>query len=190
MDDLITRIELIPLSGEDLVMMASKLGNEETRFILYDNLRHVKSVTELMAGANSVFILFQIKNPSGPPSVGHWAVLIKTNVGLSYYDPYGLVLSQDIQLTGEPAWLEKLLSPLNVEMNTIRHQKFRDEVQTCGRHIVVRSIFHFMTNVQYNKFVIQPVLHFVEDADVFVSLMTVFLDDSDMVINSFFKSLV
>lgn len=190
MDDLITRLELLPLTGADLVMMSNKLGNAKTRFIIYDNLRNIKKVDELFAGVNSVFILFQIRNMSGPPSVGHWAVLIKTRKGLSYYDPYGLVLSEDIELSGEPAWLEKLLKGQEVEMNRHRHQKFRNEVQTCGRHTVVRSVFHFMTNDEYDRLVIKPILHFVEDADVFVSIMTAFLDDTDEVIRAFFKSKV
>ena len=36
MDNLVQKIEAIPLSGEDLVTMAVKMGNQKTRWINYE----------------------------------------------------------------------------------------------------------------------------------------------------------
>ncbi len=189
MDDLVTRLEAIPLSGDDLVMMATKLGNQHTRFYLYNQLKDIKSVDELMAGHNSVFILFDIKSDGGIAPVGHWNVVIRNQHGISVYDPYGLSLGQDLEITGEPPYLTDLLArgpPFEDSM--FRHQTFKDETQTCGRHTVARSIFWFMTNAQYNDLVIAPLTkdRIVRDPDAFVSLLTAFLDNGDRVVFEFF----
>ena len=190
MEDLVEQLENIPLNGDDLVMMSTKLGNPDVRFVQYRNLEGVQSVEQLFgATANSVYVLFDVKSESGVESVGHWAGVIRNEHGLSYYDPYGLMLSEDLRITGDPPFLEEILSGHKVEMNAFRAQMLRDETNTCGRHVVVRSVFHGLTNAQYHNMVLQPTIRkkLVRDADVFVSLMTGLLDRSDQrVLRQFF----
>lgn len=189
MDDLVTRLEAIPLSGDDLVMMATKMGNQGASFFLYNDLRSIKSVDELMGAHNSVFILFDIVADGQIAPVGHWNVVIRNDHGISVYDPYGLSLGQDLVLTGEPPYLTDILGRGDpIDDSKFRHQLFKDELNTCGRHTVVRSIFWFMTNAQYNDLVIVPLTRdkVVRDPDAFVSLMTAFLDNSDRVVFEFF----
>ena len=189
MDDLVTRLEAIPLSGDDLVMMATKLGNPHTRFYLYNQLRDIKSVDALMAGHNSVFILFDIVADGQITPVGHWNVVIQNDHGISVYDPYGLTLGQDLVLTGEPPYLTDILSRgAPIDDSKFRHQMFKDDLNTCGRHTVTRAVFWFMTNAQYDELVIAPLTRdkIVRDPDAFVSLLTAFLDDSDRVVFEFF----
>lgn len=189
MDDLVTRLEAIPLSGEDLVTMATKMGNPHTKFYLYRQLASIKSVDQLMSGVNSAFILFDVVADGQQEPIGHWNVVIRNDHGVSVYDPYGLSLSQDLVLTGEPPYLEMILgSGPPIEDSKFKHQKFKDELNTCGRHTAVRSVFWFMTNAQYNDFVIVPLARdrIVKDPDAFVSLMTAFLDPSDRVVVEFF----
>ena len=205
MDDLIARLEELPLSGSDLTEMSNKLGVVNTRFVQYADLRD-ESLDTLFAGACCVYILFEIVDKSGmAQKIGHWAVLIKSGVPTSprlvYYDPYGLTVSEDLKLsgagrlgpggtTGESPWLERILRGHKVDVNTHRHQRFRDETNTCGRHTVVRSLFHFMSNRQYDDLVIKGVKMHVDTADTFVSLLTGFLADTDDVIQTFFKARV
>lgn len=190
MDDLIARLEGLPLSGSDLNLMSSKLGVSNTRFVEYDNLKN-ESLDSLFANSCCVFILFELVDRTGMlRKIGHWAVLIKNLNGLVYYDPYGLSVSEDIRLTGESAWLEKLLVGQQVDVNSNRHQRFRDETNTCGRHCVIRTLFHFMSNREYNDLVIKGVQMHVDSPDTFVSLMTAFLADADQVIETFFRSRV
>lgn len=188
MEDLITRLEQIPLSGEDLTDMAKRMGNEATRFVLYENLRNVSSVEQLFGDSNTVYVLFDIRSETGNQKVGHWACVLK-NKGLSYYDPYGLVLSEDLRITGDPPFLQDILAGQKVEMNTFRAQKFRDHVNTCGRHCVVRSVFHFLSNGEYNDLIIKPIVRgkAARDPDAFVSMMTAFLDQSDRALIEFFE---
>lgn len=178
---LIQELETIPLSGLDLMQMSNKLGNPHTEWILYDHLSTMKTVEDLFrGGVNSNFILFTISTEQGPARIGHWITLIKRGSSYSYYDPYGLTISQDIILSGEPPHLERLLRGKTVEVNRERHQLMKAEVNTCGRHCVVRALLFRRTNAEYGK-VLQQSKPFVMDNDVFVSLLTAFLSKSDQV---------
>lgn len=184
MQNLIEELENIPLSGQDLQAMSRKLGNRGTRVYQYSQLIDIPDVAALLGPSNTAYILFDIKSESGG-TVGHWACVIRNSRGVSYYDPYGLNLSEDLAITGEPPYLNRILAG-KLDVNRSRHQQFRDKIQTCGRHIVVRSLFHFLTNAEYNDQIVVPVDKFVRNTDVFVSLMTAFLDDSDRAVLTFF----
>jgi len=203
MDNLIQRIEIIDLSGEDLQMMCRKMGNEHTKWMLYEDLKNVTNIDKLFPAEeegghiNSIFFLFQIRNMP-QESIGHWAALIRHPKGkdetrrpseaeYTYFDPYGLALGEDLKLTGEPPYLTNLLQGRKVEVNKVKYQQWRDQTQTCGRHVVMRAIFHFMNNKQYDMFIINPVKKMVMNVDVYVILSTMLLSKSDDVIRTFFK---
>ena len=105
--------------------------------------------------------------------------------------PVHVPLCPPLMSTAEPFNLHKetrLLSGVNIDVNRHQHQRFKNEVQVCGRHTVIRSLFHFFTNDEYNSLVIAPLIKSrqVCDADTLVSLMTVFLSKSDEVVRMFF----
>ncbi len=201
MQNLINNIEVIPLSGDDLQMMAMKMGNPKTAWMTYDMLSqfpNVDSIFELNRSTgehkfNTVFILLQILNGGEKPQVGHWLSLsFDDKLKIQYYDPYGLSIEQDLAATGESNLLPMLLSGHDVDVNTHQHQALRQNQNECGRHTVVRSIFHFMNNEQYNSLVIMPLIvsKQVSTPDVLVSLLTAFLDKSDEMVKIFFKQKV
>lgn len=188
MDSLILRLEEIPLDGEDLIMMSEKLGNPNVSFMGYNELENVVNIFDIFKGTvQSVFILLDIRNDRDMRSIGHWVLLGKNKRKLYYYDPYGLNLGKDLVLTGSEPYLTMLLSKRELDVNHFRHQMFRDEINTCGRHLVVRAFFNYMTNDEYDKQVIRPLKTFVTDNDVFVTLMTGFLAKSDNVVAKFFQ---
>lgn len=196
MISLVNGLEKIPLSGCDLVSMCSKLGNPNTCFIDdYDSLRHVRTVEDLFGGANSIFILLDIFSQRDPMSqIGHWIVLcLGNNDALQFFDPYGNSLEKDLELTGEEPYLKNLLREYKIDENKYKYQKYSDDVNTCGRHDVVRALFHFLSNDEYHDRVVEPLLkkNLVKNADVFVSLMTGFLgcksDVGDEKIMNFFR---
>ena len=189
--DLVSQLEQIPLDGDDLETMANSLGVSRVRSVLYSQLKG-KSLDDIFSGVDAVFVLYEIKNTDGrgsKPVIGHWIVLLNNDKGVSYYDPYGLSISQDLHLTGEPDYYQKLFNNIKVDVNDKRHQKFRDDVNTCGRHCVSRSIFWFMTNRQYDSLVVKPILSnkMVANLDAYVSILTAFLDKSDKVVLTLFK---
>ncbi len=193
MDDLVDQLEDIPLNGCDLSNMVSKMGNKNTRYLMYSDLKDIHSVDQLFNGVNSVFILLSVKSDDGMEHpIGHWVVLCLTNGKISYFDPYGLSLKKDIALSGEPPYLLDLLRGHRVNENKHRYQKELEDVNTCGRHCTVRALFHFLTNEEYYKRVVAPIVkhRLVYDSDVFACLMTAFLgcENSDDIVLNFFKN--
>ena len=195
MNSLVNGLETIPLSGCDLVSMATKLGNTHTRYIDdYDSLKNVKSVEELFDGVNSVFILLDIFSDRNVlEHIGHWIVLCLGDKAIQFFDPYGNSLEKDLELTGEEPYLQKLLYGYKVEENKHKLQKENDDVNTCGRHDVVRAVFHFLSNQEYYDRVIAPIIKqkLVKNPDVLVTLLTAFLgcesDVGDEKVMNFFR---
>lgn len=195
--DVVARLEAIPLSGQDLVDMSNSMGNDMVMAIdfaelapLVRNKSGLAALNTLFSGrTRAVFVLYQILNKNGQSdrskvAVGHWVCLLKTKRGVSYYDPYGLSISQDIHITNEPNFYIRLFQGVRVDQNRTRHQKFRDQVNTCGRHCVSRALFWFLSNNEYHQRVIRPLLRdrVVSDPDAYVSILTAFLDKSDRVL--------
>lgn len=195
MESLINELEGIPLSGCDLVAMATKLGNPHTRYIdEYDSLKNIKSLEELFVDVNSVFILLDIFSDREPMAhIGHWVALCLGDRAIQFFDPYGNSLEKDLELTGEEPYLQKLLYGYKLNENKHKLQKNSDDVNTCGRHTVARALFHFLSNDEYYNRVIEPMIkkRLVKNPDVFVSLLTAFLgcksDKGDQKIMNFFR---
>lgn len=201
MDNLINNIEVIPLSGEDLQMMAMKMGNPKTAWMTYSQLSQFNDIDKLFElnrstgdhKFNTIFVLLQIMNKTEKPQVGHWISLgFDAKLQLQYYDPYGLTIEQDIAVTGQSDLLIRLLQGRDVMVNKHQHQALRANQNECGRHTVVKSVFHFLNVDQYNSLVIMPLLvsKQVSSPDVLVSLLTAFLSKSDEMVRIFFKQKV
>ena len=90
-------------------------------------------------------------------------------------------------------YLNNLLYGYKVGEYKHKLQKENDDVNTCGRHDVVRAVFHFLSNEEYYNRVIAPIIKqkLVKNPDVFVSLMTAFLgcesDVGDEKVMNFFR---
>ncbi len=192
--DIVIKLESIPLTGMDLIQISSKMGNSNVDWILYDDLANVKSLDELFSGdnnrqrLNSIFVLLQIRNSNGIESVGHWICLIdqisESGETIIYYDPYGLSINEDLVITKEPDLLSRLLKGKKVDISHFRHQNIKNETQVCGRHCCLRAIFHFLSNKDYNDDIMMPPIKNkeVKDADIMISLITGLLSKSDEVV--------
>ena len=193
MDSIVQNIEAIPLTGSDLVTMSNKMGNNKVKYMRYLDLQRFQSIDqlfELNRKTNEhryccIFILIDVRDGQTIQPIGHWISLsiILNRVGgvtVCYYDPYGLSINEDLLISMQPDLFHKLLRREKVDVNKFQHQKFKALVNVCGRHISVRSIFHFLTNKQYNDLIMKPITrNDVLDADVLVSLMTFSLAKSD-----------
>ena len=196
MDSIVQNIEAVPLTGDDLIMITNKMGNNKVKWIQYLDLQKFESIDQLFEinrqtnehRFNSVFILIDIRDGQTIQPIGHWINLsiIFNRVGgitVSYYDPYGLSINEDLLISMQPDLFHKLLRREKLDVNTSRHQQFKSFLQNCGRHCCVRSIFHFLNNKQYNDLIHKDITkHNVRNADVFVSVMTAFLAKTDEVI--------
>lgn len=184
--DIVSLLESIPLSGDDLITIATKMGNPDVSWMLYDDLADVRKIEDLFQNSvNTVFLLLQIRHTDGVQSVGHWVALSMLEDGTTiYYDPYGLSVNEDLLITSEPDFILKLLKNRNVDVNKFQHQDLKHETNVCGRHTCLRSIFHFLTNNQYNDTIIAPLIKTkqVANPDILISLITGFLSKSDDVV--------
>lgn len=202
MNNLVQRIEAIPLDGNDLVTMAVKMGNPKTRWMLYAQLAKFQTIDQVFGllrasgqhRYNTVFILIGISDHAGNPQVGHWITLsFDAKLQFQYYDPYALSINQDLVASGEMSDLfSRLLKGQNINVNSHKHQAFKAMLNNCGRHTAVRAVFHFMNNDQYDSQVVAPLVRQrdVSNPDVLVSLMTAFLAKTDEVVREMFKKQV
>jgi hypothetical protein len=192
--NLITRIEEITLSGEDLMKMYSCIGTESydkrtVKFLIYNDLNRYRNIDELFENGKlvAVYILLQIQYGDNP--VGHWITIIRNyeKKKIYYYDPYGLSIEKELYITQEPRYIVDLLKGLDVQVNNIKHQQFKENINTCGRHCVLRSTFHHLDNLEYNNYVIKPLTGTYNiTPDQVVSFFTSFIGPSNEVLKNFF----
>ena len=90
-----------------------------------------------------VAILYQVGE-----NYGHWTVLMRTSEGIEHFDPYGIIVDKEFKYLGwqQPHYLAKLLYQLGEEgivinYNPWRFQKMQKGINTCGRWIILRSLF-------------------------------------------------
>ena len=120
------------------------------RVLTYPEIEHYKSINALLAGQDAVVLLYLTESKT----CGHWTAILRHvdstgRVVLEYFDSYGgapdapfswLTHSRREALDQTRAVLAKLLkdSPYPVDYNHARLQEKDDDVNTCGRHVVVR----------------------------------------------------
>lgn len=180
MRDVILKFESKALTGEDLVTISDKIGisTREVKVMLYDDLKG-KTVKELFAdGINRIYILLQIKdNTHRQSSIGHWILFMKQNLkGDKYvwYDPYGIKIGQELHITHEPDIILNITKDLNLDVNNRKNQEFRENVNTCGAHCVLRAKYIDYSNDEYADNIIDlPVKdRLVKNGDTIVALVT------------------
>jgi len=93
---------------------------------------------------------------------GHWVCMLRRKDTIEYFDPYGeppefalsTVSPEEREEYGEAQpYLTNLLraSGLKVIYNTFPFQKDKQDVNTCGRHSVVRCLYAPLTLEKYKK---------------------------------------
>lgn len=194
MDDLNDDLTKIPLTGDNLIEISSSLGKPKNKmaWVTYTSLSQFADLNALFKDGSIDVVFILITPPM--ETVGHWVTLGTNEHGLFYYDPYGLTIEEDIEITKADNALLMLLRGQMVDVNKFKHQKFGtdngSEINTCGRHDAVRAYFSWMTNQEYNDKIIMPLVRNkeVNDPDTIVNLLTAFLSMGDDVVNKFLRS--
>lgn len=131
------------LSDNDLL----KALDNKCNIIKYSDMVHVKNIDQLLKNYNCCIILYEEK-----PYIGHWCVLTKNKNTIEFFDSYGMKPDQYIYdltpseretLNAYP-YLSKLLlnSDYKLTFNEIPLQAKKNNVNTCGRWALLRSIFY------------------------------------------------
>jgi hypothetical protein len=106
-------------------------------------------------------------------SYGHWTCLLKNRYGYEFFDPYGIILDDQLKYVNPEMtedekeqfksynkqnyrYLTNLLSKVHepVSYNHHKFQKFKrngERPATCGRHVVLRLLNKDMSLAQYKR---------------------------------------
>lgn len=143
----------IAFSGEDIKNIIG-----DCTLITYGELKKYKSIDDLLHKNGICVILYETKQ-----GFGHWCCFFKLNDDMiEFFDPYGLM--PDSELRYIPLYfryisnqkrphLSFLLSDskYDIEYNNYRLQKYKHDINTCGRHVCCRLLYRLYDIDEYYK---------------------------------------
>tara|TARA_R110000868_G_scaffold122098_2_gene323677 strand:+ start:116 stop:646 length:531 start_codon:yes stop_codon:yes gene_type:complete len=140
----LTEIKETPLSNEDINIMLNG-----TKIFKYPDLEDMNSIDEIFDDQGRAVMLFLTKDEN----TGHWISLHKKENIIYYFDPYGYDVDEEKELIPDYK-LEELNQEQPFLMDLFKKSKYKvysnqyafqnrnaKNVNTCGRHCVVRLIY-------------------------------------------------
>jgi hypothetical protein len=135
MDLLIRNSEAQSITGSDLVRMT----RSEARIMSYSDLEGVASIDQLFESKSAAIILYQTRR-----GYGHWVALTRTDNLLTFFDPYGMQVDTELELSpfnlrrhdGRAVpHLSHLINQSKYRLieNRVRLQEYMHTINTCGR---------------------------------------------------------
>ena len=119
---------------------------EPVKIIKYSDLKNYNNIEELLPEDNTFIILLVESSFNN----GHWIAVLRYNNKIEYFDSYGLKPSENLKWTKSvnkmlgqgKEYLNMLFdkTPLDVIYNPIEYQEDKENVNTCGRHCILRCI--------------------------------------------------
>jgi len=145
---------------------AYSLGDDDIRRLLgsgckittYTDLENIHDINQIFDGKGRAVVFF----PQESANVGHWIGLIKDARQIEFFDSYGNYPDKQKpdketqrELNIDQPLLTKLLenSGCRVIYNKVALQKTRDDVQTCGRHVVCRLLYSRYPIAKYREMI-------------------------------------
>lgn len=124
----------ISLSDDDL-----KRINPQLHILVYSDLKNYNP-NQLLRMMPLAILYQQTDN------TGHWVLLHQTKNGIEFFDPYGYKPDTEFEFLHikQPHYIAKLLYRLDllghkINYNQYQFQQSRSGVNTCGRHVLLRS---------------------------------------------------
>jgi hypothetical protein len=142
------------LSNNDIL----KLCNGQCNVVTYSELPKYRNLDELLGTFDACVLLYQTG-----VNYGHWCAIIKINPKLvEFFDPYGFFPDSELKFVPQGLrarthqnfkYLSKLLyeSPYQLSFNDDKFQKYASNVNSCGRHSVIRILLKHLPLEQYNE---------------------------------------
>ena len=148
------RIKSYPLSDADI----RKILGRDIKIITYPDLGKMSSIEEAFDAKGRCIMLYLTENDT----TGHWVCMLNKGDRIEFFDPYGdppeqaleSVPEENREALGED---EPLLTRLfrasgkAIYYNTYPFQKEKRDVNTCGRHSVVRCLYAPYSLEKYKK---------------------------------------
>jgi hypothetical protein len=143
-----------PLSDADI----RKILGRDIKIITYPMLGNMRSIDEAFDKQGRCIMLYLTNSATS----GHWCCMLKKGNSIEFFDPYGE--PPESALDGVPQtklqeldenrpYLTALLkaSGKKVTYNHTAFQQDKDNVNTCGRHSVVRCLYAPYSLARYKK---------------------------------------
>jgi hypothetical protein len=161
-------------------------GKEAKKYILlYSDLAKYKSIQKLLPKKKDFrIILIEEKALSG-----HWIAILRNNNVIEVFNSYGTKPSSELNLLSEHQkqslnenvkWLNvslnKAMKQYHIIYNNKRFQKLDDNVNTCGKHVLLRLLmflYYDLDLAQYIQFIDFLKRRLKLNADEIVSLLIV-----------------
>lgn len=147
-------IKSYPLGDDDIRKI---LGND-IKIITYPMLGKMRHIDEAFDKKGRCIMLYLTHNEHS----GHWVCMLNKGKEIEYFDSYGeppeealddVPLSKLQRLDEDYPYLTKLFrdSGKKVSYNHHPFQKTKDDINTCGRHAVVRCLYAPYSLPKYKK---------------------------------------
>lgn len=152
-----------------------KLLNNKINIITYPELLNYNTLDEALGHYNAFVLLYETQQHNG-----HWTLIFKLNDNtIEHFDSYGIIPDDElsfikykyrIKSNQDLPYLSQLIydSGYNVEYNEFALQKKIHDINTCGRHVVVRLIYKDHNIYEY----VNMLKNSGVDPDIFVTLFT------------------
>lgn len=126
-----------PLSNLDILR---KLPN--CKFILYENMKYVKNIEELLP---KTLILYQLS-----PECGHFCCIFENDEGINFFDPIGLYPDSELNYGGSAknhdfTYLTRLLAQSDKPIIYNEHHLQKMNTNVCGHWCYMRLIFYLIS---------------------------------------------
>jgi len=148
------KLKSYPLSDADI----RRILGSGIKIITYPDLNKMSDISQAFDKKGRCIMLYLTENSS----TGHWTCMLNKPSGIEFFDPYGnppdyvlqeLPMEQREELGEAQPILTELLkaSGKPVYYNSYGFQKDKADVNTCGRHSVVRCLYDTKSLDEYKK---------------------------------------
>lgn len=168
----IKKITTTPLSGNDMM----KALNYKCNLLTYTELTKYNNIFDAMGEYKVLILLYLSKK-----NYGHWTTVFERDNGnIEFFDSYGYLMDDELKLiknlnfktlsSQNKPYLTYLLykSKRSIEYNNYQFQEKNKRIATCGRHVLIRLKFKYLTIDEY--------INYIKDIninpDIIVSFLT------------------
>lgn len=149
------KLKEYPLSNFDI----QEIFEPDTRIFTYPQLAEVRNIDELLDRHGRAIMLYLTESPTS----GHWIGILRHGDVIELYDPYGKPIEKQGESLGsgkgDSKWGQDgdLFTDLvkrsgyGLVWNDKQRQPISENINTCGRHAVLRLLFHKYPLEEYNK---------------------------------------
>lgn len=150
---MIKRLESADLTFEQLKQLLGPKQSKQTLFLVYDQLKPYKNFSQLFKSHSAAVILLQPEYNNAPKS-GHFICLLDHRTHVEHFDSYGLDVDEEIKITDEHH-IANLFNQDKRSMvsNTKQLQRFKNDINTCGRWVVARILLKQMELSEFLKMI-------------------------------------